>query len=97
MPDAYTRVSKPTDATWTNVNVAGGNEQYDQSNIIYDDPDVFYDGVDMFAWTKVAKPTGGGVITIRAGMATGLLIPLTYATDHTIFADDWTRINKPIT
>ena len=98
MPDVYVRIPKPTDATWTKVNVAEGKEQYDQADIIYDDPLVFYDGTNENAYTKVAKPVSiETTVTIRVGMATGLLIPLTYATPHTFIMDDWTRVNKPIT
>ena len=44
------------------------------------------------SYTNIPKPTLG--YTIRAGMATGLLMPLTYATTVTI-GKSWTNINKP--
>lgn len=56
MPDAYTRITKPTGANYTNLNVQG-KEQYDQPDVTYDDPNVFYDGVNESAYTNVAKPT----------------------------------------
>lgn len=56
MPDAYTRIDKPTGASYTNLNVQG-KEQYDQADITYDDANVFYDGVNDAAYTNVSKPT----------------------------------------
>ena len=59
MPDAYTYISKPTDATYVPVN-AVGREQYDQQSISYDDVSVFYDGYDENAYTNIAKPVDAG-------------------------------------
>ena len=87
----WTTVPKPTDATYTNIN-AMGREQYDQASISFDDASVFYDGVDVNEWTGVAKPTDGFYIT--AGMATGLLIPLTYS--EPFDASSWTKVSKPL-
>jgi len=42
-------------------------------------------------WTSIAKP--GANLTIRGGMATGLIMPPTYAVTRTI--DLWTKIPKP--
>ena len=53
----WTKVSKPSNASYTNVNPVG-KEQYDQSNILYDDPSIFYDGANFGAYTSVGKPTG---------------------------------------
>lgn len=86
----WTPVAKPTTRNYTNVNPLG-KEQYDESSITYDMSTVYYDGVNMNAWTKVAKPTGG--ILISPGMATGLIMPPTYAIQRG--ADTWTRVPKP--
>lgn len=96
MPDAYTYIAKPIDDTYSAVN-AQGREQYDQATISYDDPNVFYDGVDINAYVYVAKPTGNGSVEITPGMATGLLIPLTYSTSYIFDNDDWTKVIKPTT
>ena len=49
------------------------------------------------SYTDVAKPTfPGSGTTIRAGMITGLLIPLTYATEHTFPGpSSYTNVSKP--
>ncbi len=97
MTDAYTYVAKPTGTPYTNVN-AEGRYQYDESSILYDDPSIFYDGINFSAYTNIAKPTGGTTVIISAGMATGLIIPPTYATAHTItVGDPYTYVSKPIT
>lgn len=94
---AWTPISKPTGTPYTNVNIVGGGEQYDQSNIEYDDPLVFYDGTNYLAWTDVSKPTGGSTTSIMGGFSQGLLIPLTRASLISVGADDWTNVDKPIT
>lgn len=96
MPDAYTYVQKPTDATYTNVNTQG-REQYDQASITYDDVNVFYDGVDEDAYTFVSKPTVGSNTVVSGGFSQGLLIPLTRSSTLTINNDDYTYVPKPIT
>lgn len=88
----WTKVSKPGATTWTAMN-ARGKEQYDQPDITYDSALTFYDGIDMSQWTPIAKPIGES--TILVGMATGLLMPPTYATSHRVGANQWTRIAKP--
>lgn len=90
MSDAYTYISKPTGTPYTNVNTIGGKEQYDQSNILYDDPSTYYDGTNPNAYTNIAKPQNP---TVRAGRASGLLIPLTVATS--VMGTAWKTINKP--
>ena len=47
-------------------------------------------------YTSVAKPTNGGGGDIKAGMTTGLLIPLTYATAHSgAGSSGYTNVSKP--
>ena len=60
IPVPYTKIAKPTGATYTNI----------------------------------SKPAGGGG-TIRVGMTTGLMIPLTYAVAVTITGSGYTKVNKP--
>lgn len=91
MPDSYTRLAKPTNADYVSTN-AQGREQYDQGSLAYDDASTFWDGVDPSAYTLVAKPIDGR--SIRAGMATGLLIPLTYSTSYNV-GTAYTFISKP--
>ena len=93
---SWTPIAKPNSTPYTNVNPTG-KEQYDQSSITYDDPTVFYDGVNMSMWTDVAKPTDSFSVTITPGMATGLLMPLTYSTTYNISGDSWIRVPKPTT
>lgn len=94
MTDAYTYIPKPTDATYINVNTVG-KQQYDESTILYDDPGIFYDSVDNSAYTNIPKPTQAGIV-VKAGTATGLLIPPTYATSRTIGSkDSYTYVSKP--
>lgn len=60
------------------------------------------------SYTNISKPTGatytdivkptllGGGSTIKVGMITGLLIPLTYATEHTFPGlSSYTNVAKP--
>ncbi len=47
------------------------------------------------AWNDVPKPIGEGTVVIHVGMATGLLIPPTYAVEHSIVLDSWTEVEKP--
>ncbi len=90
----WTTVPKPGAQTYTNLNPQG-REQYDQPTIFYDDPNIFYDGINPSQWTDVAKPIGEGTITIMSGMATGLIMPPTYTTSHTITSSRWTKVHKP--
>ena len=53
----WTKVTKPTDSTYTRVNPQG-KEEYDQSEITYDSAVTFYDTLNESAWGKTAKPTG---------------------------------------
>lgn len=91
MPDAWTYISKPTNSVYTFINPTG-KETYDESTLTYDDSNVFYDGVDMDAWTPVAKPLGE---TIYVGIASGLLIPLTFRSST--IGTAWTPVSKPNT
>ena len=90
----WTTVSKPTGTPYTNVN-AQGKEQYDQASLTYDDSSIFYDGINQTIWTGIDKPTGESSDFITADMATGLLIPLTYSTKHSVEASAWIKIDKP--
>lgn len=90
----WTKVAKPGAQTWTDSHPQG-KQQYDESTIQYDDPNTFYDGIDPDQWTMVAKPTGGTTITIRVGMATGLIMPPTYAVERTINSSNWIKVPKP--
>lgn len=88
---SWTLISKPTGTPYSYVNTQG-KEQYDQNNLTFDDASIFFDGTNMAAWTNVSKPAGGGFI-IR-GMATALLMPLTYSKSYD--ASAWTKISKPL-
>lgn len=46
------------------------------------------------SYTNVSKPTGGGG-TMQAGMANGLLIPLTKVVTVTAPGASWVNVNKP--
>lgn len=87
----WTNVAKPGPSTWTDEHPQG-KEQYDESNITYDSADTFYDGINPMQWTDVPKPTG--YILLRAGMATGLIMPPTYA-GNTVTDDPWVKVPKP--
>ncbi len=86
----WQNVPKPTGANYTNVNPQG-KQQYDQANLTYDEPSVYYDSVDVSTWFQVPKPTGD--VTVRAGRATGLIMPPTY-TENTV-TNPWTKVSKP--
>ena len=88
----YTNVAKPTGTPYTKVN--SFINTYDDSTVTYDSSSAYYDGYLTTAYTNLAKPTGG-VVTIRAGMATGLLIPLTYAKQRFV-ESSWIKIAKPV-
>lgn len=88
---AFTKVTKPTSTSYTNVN-SRGREQYSDANITYSDPNVFYNGVDDSAWTDILKPMGN--LTINAGMISALVMPVTYSVNINS-RDRWTRVNKP--
>lgn len=90
----WTNTLKPTTSGWTNLN-PGGRTQYDQADITYDDSRIFYNGGDPSFWTMVPKATGGGSNTITVGMATGLLMPLTYSRSYEVSGDSWTKVPKP--
>lgn len=92
---SWTNLSKPTGTPYTYTNPKG-KETYDDMSVLYDDPAVFYDGINITAWTGVAKPTGNVLATILPGMATGLMIPFTYAVQYNLAGDSWTKLNKPI-
>lgn len=87
----YTNITKPTGTSYTNLNSIG-KQQYDESDILYDDPNVFYDGINFMAYTNISKPTGG--FTLEQGMATGLIMPPTYAQSIT-YNDPYIYISKP--
>ena len=55
MPDPYSYIDKPTDATYTGV-YASGRQIYDDPLVSYDDSAVYYDGVDENAYTNLSKP-----------------------------------------
>lgn len=86
----WTSIAKPSTADWTNVGPMG-KEQYDQGTITYDSASTYYDGINPAQWTDVAKPTNGRVI--YPGMATGLLMPLTYTREYD--ASSWVKVAKP--
>lgn len=90
----WTNISKPSVTTYTNINPAG-RVTYDDSTVLYDDPTVYYDGSIPGLWTDIAKPNNGTTV-VRAGKATGLLAPPTYATSVVSINDPWTYISKPI-
>lgn len=47
-------------------------------------------------YTNISKPTGSVIGVLRAGMITGLVIPLTYSTTRSIFGSPWINISKPV-
>lgn len=96
MPDAYTYIAKPTNLDYSYVNPTG-REIYDETTLTYDDGNTFFDGVDQTAYTNIPKPANG-VVNITVGMATGLLIPVTYSAEYDLQGDDgYTYIDKPTT
>lgn len=88
---SWTKINKPTSSVWTAVTFEG-KYSWDDPNVTYDDPNVYWDGANISAYTKLAKPAGN--LVISAGMATGLLIPLTYSVNINS-GDAWTKISKP--
>lgn len=48
-------------------------------------------------YTNVPKPTGGQLVTILEGMATGLIIPPTYSYTFQVGDSSYTNVNKPTT
>lgn len=90
---SYTKVSKPSAGGYTNLN-KGDDAFFDSVDDDFDSASVFFDGINQSAWTDVAKPASPGA-NILAGMATGLLIPLTYSTGHTTVSITWTKVSKP--
>lgn len=91
MADAYTRVSKPSNSTYTNV-YALGKEAWDDPSVAWDDAVTHWNGGDGSGYTIVAKPTDNR--QILRGMITGLMIPLTYNQTSTP-GDRYTRVAKP--
>ena len=91
---AYTKISKPSESTYTRLSLTG-KETYDESSLTYDDTNAFYDGVNQLQWTDIAKPIGSFESVIRPGMTLGLLIPLTNTLIRAVSTDRWTDINKP--
>lgn len=89
--NGWSLVLKPSDTTWTNV-FFSGHQIYDDPNVLYDDPNVFYDSIDSASWTNVPKPSDG-LISVP-GMATGLIMPPTYASRE-IDTPAWTKVPKP--
>lgn len=86
---AWTNVQKPTTSDWVNTNPTG-RTQYDQADVFYDDATIFYDGGDPNLWTDVSRPNAK---IIRVGMATGLIMPPTYAVEREI-GSQWTKVPK---
>ena len=96
MPDAYTKISKPTGTPYTNTNVQG-KEQYDQASLTYDDANTFYDGYDPNSYTMVAKPQIQ-YVQLGQGFANGLLIPLTRSSIiSSTEVSPYTNVPKPTT
>jgi hypothetical protein len=87
MTDVYTRISKPTDKTYVNVN-GQGREQYDQADLTYDSS-TFYDGVDMNAYTSITKPT----LDLWSAFTLPWLLPLPWQ----VTGGSYTNILKPTT
>jgi len=88
----YTNIPKPTGANYSNVNPTG-KQVFDDVNTTYDSSITAYDGMESGVWTNINKPSGISFITV--GMATGLLIPLTYAKDYVAGENIYTKISKP--
>lgn len=88
---AWTTVPKPGAQTWSPINVIG-KQQYDQVNLTYDDVNTFYDGGNPNMWTDIPKPSGG--VFIRSGMATGLIMPVSYS-QEVLAGDPWVKVSKP--
>ena len=89
----YTNISKPTGANYTNVSPVG-KQVYDDANTTYDSAVTTYDGIESGVWINVAKP--GGIKIITVGMATGLIIPLTYGKNYMAGEQDlYVKISKP--
>ncbi len=47
------------------------------------------------AYTRIPKPVGQQTAVISKGMATGLIMPPTYATNQSITTDPYIRVPKP--
>lgn len=54
---AYTKLTKPSGTSYTNVNLIG-REQYNQASLTYDSATTFYDGTNFSQYTKLNKPSG---------------------------------------
>ena len=87
----YTNVSKPTGTGYTKLSPQG-NEFFDDTTATFDSATVFFDGPSLSAWTKVDRPRN--YENINVGMATGLLMPLTYSRNYRA-GDSWIKVNKP--
>ncbi len=88
---SYINISKPTDASYSNVN-SSGKESFDDINVTFDQVSTFFDGLSLLSWTNIARP--GQSLGLNVGMTMGLLIPLT-SSSSTRSNDPWTRIVKP--
>ena len=92
---AWTDVAKPTGVslTWNQATMQWFNALFPWSGnaVVYTD----LAKPTTLAWTDLAKPSAG-FTTIRAGMITGLMIPLTYAVNRTVGSGAWTDVAKPI-
>jgi len=53
----YTNISKPTGASYTNVN-SSGKEGFNDSAVTFDSATTFFDGVNNAVYTNVNKPSG---------------------------------------
>ena len=60
MPDAYTKINKPSDASYTNVNPEG-KQAYNDSSVSYNDSTVYYNSINPNAYTMVAKPINADI------------------------------------
>lgn len=89
---SYTKISKPTGTGYTVINPTG-KQVFDDANTTYDSATAFYDGIESGVWTNITKPTG--IAFIVKGMASGLMIPLTYSKEYTAGANLYTNVSKP--
>lgn len=60
----YTNIAKPTNTSYSNINLAG-KLIYDESSVLYDDADVFYDGLNQNIYTNLDKPSGTNYTNIN--------------------------------
>lgn len=92
---AWTNVSKPagTALTWDQATMSWVSASFSWAGgaVVYTN---IAKPTTLF-WTNLSKPSAG-YYTIRAGMATGLIMPPTYAVTRTVGAGAWTNVSKPI-